>query len=218
LSSLLFRDDHNDEWQNAILAKLDSLTESQNQLRKELAEHTSEGRSTPTGRVRAAAFLAFMAILISFSVSATIFSPTFHDQASTATSQAQAALGKTASDLQPIENIVNKHGSKYLYAHITKSLLADTQAADDSANQFDKYNAEASDYNLKYVLSLYLGQIVLTISSACFGAVAGWLLIPALIERRSRRGHSQPTGKARSRFKFTHFTAGGRGSSADQSR
>jgi hypothetical protein len=191
LGSLFLRRDHNTQWQDAVLARLDSITASQNQLRKELAEHSAEGRPTPSGRLRATSFLAFMAALIIVSVSATIISSTFQSQASTSASQAQTAFEQSASDLQPIENIVDKHGVKYLYAHVTKSLLADTQAAGDSANQFDQYTAEENDYDLKYFISIYAGQIVLAISSACFGAVAGWLLIPAIIERRRRGGARQ---------------------------
>jgi hypothetical protein len=186
LKSLLHRN-QSAAWQDTVLTRLDQLTESQNQIRKELAEIVEAAHPTPHGRLRAFAFLAVTVALITTAVSATIISSTFKDQATTALNQAQTASEQFATDFQPIENIVNKHGAEYLYTHPSKSILSDLQKAQGPAQQVSNYNAEANHYDFKYVASEYFGQIILAISSACFGAIAGWLLIPLLVEHRSRR-------------------------------
>lgn len=194
LKDLLFHRSHDITWQDTVIEKLDSLAEAQDQLRKELADHVGEGRPTPLGRLRAISFLVATAALIIFSVSATIISSTFKDRATTALSQAQMAREQVINDLQPVENIVAKHGAKYLLAHANKSLLSDVQAAEKPALQMSKFNAKVNHFDFEWIVSEYAGQIVLAISSAGFGAAAGWLLIPALSGKRSRRrNHPKPS-------------------------
>lgn len=189
----LFSSNQKTAWQDGVLVKLDLLTESQVQMREELAELVKAQRPTPIGRQRAITFLFFFLLVIIVAVTATILSPAFQGQASTAANQAQTAAEQAAKDLQPIENVVRKYGAEYLVAHANQSLLSDLKAADRQGQLVAKYTAEANDYTNAAVGTEYLGGIILAIGSACFGAIAGWLLIPLLVARpargRKKKGH-----------------------------
>lgn len=183
----LFNSKQNIAWQGSVQAKLDLLTESQVQIREELAELVKAQRPTPIGRQRAITFLFFFLIVIWVAVTATILSPAFQGRASTAANQAQTAAEQEAKVFQPIQNIVRKYGAEYLVTHANQSLLSDLKAADSQGQLVAKYTAEANDYTNAAVGTEYLGGIILATGSACFGAIAGWLLIPLLVGRPSRR-------------------------------
>jgi hypothetical protein len=184
----------NTEWQDAVIARLDSLAAAQNDLRKQLADHAADGRPTSGARVRGAIYLAITALLITFSVSALILSPTYQSKATIAFNQAQASLEQTNKDLQPIETAESKYGSKYIVDHANKAWLADLQAAQGPAKQYSQDNAEGSRFESESFFSEYFGQTVLAISSACFGAIAGWLLVPVLVRGRLRRRNPTASG------------------------
>jgi hypothetical protein len=184
---LFSHSNQNARWQDDVIARLDSLVESQNQLRKTLTDHVAEGRPTPQGRQRAFIFLILTVGLIGISVTATLTSSTFKSEATIAYNQAQTASGQVSTDLQPIDNIVAKHGAEYLLTHPSNSVLSDVQAADGAAEQMSKDNANGNRLDLEWIASDYLGEVILAISSACFGAIAGWLFIPAFAGNRSRR-------------------------------
>ena len=175
------------EWQDAVIARLDSLAAGQSDLRRELADHVMEGRPTPGRSIRAAIYLGITALLITVSVSATILSPTLQSEATTDFNQAQTAIQQVNRDLQPVERLESKYGAKYLVAHPNKALLADLQASEHPAQQYSRDNAEGNHLEFESFTSEYFGEIILAISSACFGAIAGYLFIPVLIRGRSRR-------------------------------
>jgi hypothetical protein len=191
LKYLFSRPPRDVEWQNAVISKLDALAASQEHLRKEVADHVAEARPTSRGRWLAVTVLSITFLFISISVNATIISPIFQNRATTASNQSQEASNQVAKDLQPVENIVNKYGAKYLIAHPNDSLLSDMKAAEAPAKQLSQDNAQASHFDTEYFFSEYLGQTLLAVSSACFGAVAGWLLIPALVGGRPCRSSTQ---------------------------
>jgi hypothetical protein len=187
LKYLFSRQSQSTEWQDAVIARLDSLMESQNELRKELADHVAEGRPTERGRLRALTYLVITLIVISASVTTTMMSSTYHTEATTSFNQAQTAVEQVSKDIQPVLAVVSKHGPEYIYSHPNKAWLADTQAALGPARQYSQDNAEGNHFEFESIASEYLGETLLAVSSACFGAIAGWLLIPALVGRRPRR-------------------------------
>lgn len=184
---LLSRRNQSAEWQDAVIARLDSLAAAQNDLRKQLADHAADERPAPGARMRGAAYLAITAVLITFSVSGLILSPTYQSRATMAFNRAQADLEQTNKDLQPIETAESKYGAKYVVNHANKAWLADLQAAQGPAKKYSQDNAEGNRLESVSFFSEYFGQTVLAISSACFGAIAGWLLIPVLVRGRLRR-------------------------------
>jgi hypothetical protein len=185
------------EWHDAVIAKLDSLAAAQNDLRKQLADHAADGQPTPGARIRGAIYLAITALLITFSVSALILSPTYQSRATIAFKQAQAALEQTNKDLQPIETAESKYGDKYIVDHANKAWLSDLQAARGPATQYSRDNAEGNHFESESFFSEYFGQTVLAISSACFGAIAGWLLVPVLVGGRLRHRNRTASGRGR---------------------
>jgi hypothetical protein len=114
-------------------------------------------------------------------------SSTYQSEATTSFSQAQTANEQVDKDLQPVVSAVSEHGAKYVLDHPNKAFLADAQAADGLARQYSQENAEGDHFVFEWYTSLYFGQTILAISSACFGAIAGWLLIPVVVRGRSRR-------------------------------
>lgn len=177
----------NTEWQDAIIERLDLLAKSQNQVQDELAELVATGKPTPRGRLLAYALLTLLVTLVITSASVGIYSSRHQAQATTSQEQALAASEQVGKDLQPIMNIVSEHGVQYLYDHPDKSVLTDAQAADNAAQQMNKYNSEADQDYVKYIVSDDVSQVMLAVSSAFLGAVAGWLLIPLFVERTPSR-------------------------------
>src|ERR1700722_11262370 len=113
----LFHSNRNTAWQDDVQAKLKSLTESQDQIRNELAELVAAARPTPRGQQRAATFISAFLVLIVFAVTATNLSSTFKDRATTFHSAAQTADEQLTKDLQAIANTEKKYGAKYIIAH-----------------------------------------------------------------------------------------------------
>jgi len=193
----------NTEWPDAVIARLDSLAAAQNDLRKQLADHAADGQPTPDARKRGASYLAIIVLLIIFSVTALIFSPIFQSRAARANNQAQAALEQTNKDLQPIRTAESKYGAKYVLDHMHKALLTDLRTAGGADAKSYQDSINGNDLESYSFLSEYFGQTVLAISSACFGAIAGWLLIPELVRGRSLipelvRGRSRRTNRTTS--------------------
>jgi predicted PurR-regulated permease PerM len=181
--NLFSRRSYDAEWQEAVIARLDSLAESQNQLRRELAAE----RPTTRGRRRGIRWLCVMVVLIVVAVSVTLGTSTFNDQASNYLDQAQTATQQVAKDFQPIQNIINKHGYEYIYTHPSKSVLSDLQAAEGPAKQVSEDNAQAKRLILEWTVGQYFGQIIIAVSAAFLGAIAGLLITPILATDRRRR-------------------------------
>lgn len=160
---------------------------TQKQVQDEVAELVAAGKPTPRSRLLAYLLLALLASLVVTSASVGIYSSPHQAQATSSQEQALAASEQVGKDFQPIENIVSEHGAQYLYDHPNKSVLADLQAADNAARQMNEYNSEAGQDYLKYMVSDDASQVILAVSSAFLGAVAGWLVIPLLVERTPRR-------------------------------
>jgi hypothetical protein len=186
VKDLFSRRSYDTEWREAVIARLDSLAESQDQLRRDLVAE----RPTTRGRRRGIRWLCFMVILIVVAVSVTLDTSTFNDQASTYLDQAQTATQQVAKDFQPVQNIINKHGYEYIYTHPNKSVLSDLQAAEGPAKQVSEDNAQANRLILEWTAGQYFGQIIIAISAAFLGAIAGLLITPVLAadRRRRRRG------------------------------
>lgn len=191
LKNIFSRRDDNVEWRDTVIARLDSLAESQDQIRRDLAGNAAAENPTPRARRRGTILLLVMVILIVLSVSATLDTSVYRDEAVTALNQAQTADAEVANDLQPVQDIINKHGAKYLISHPSQSVLSDLQAAEGPAKQASEDTARANHLDFEWVTGQYFGQIVLAVSSAFLGAIAGWLVIPALAADRARRrrGH-----------------------------
>jgi hypothetical protein len=156
----LFRSRREDAWRDSVLAKLDHLSQSQNQIRTEMAELSAEERPKPFVRMRVIVFFMTSLVLTS-------------------------ALEQTLKDMQPLT--VEKNGVQSLNPDPPNSLLPNIESAKKSADQFSKYAAEQRRDNIEYLAAQYGGQIILAIGSAFIGALAGWLIIPMLVERRSSR-------------------------------
>jgi hypothetical protein len=124
-------------------------------------------------------------VLIVTATTATIASSIAHDNATYASDQATSALEQTLKDMQPLT--VEKNGVQSLNPDPPNSLLPNIESAQKSADQFSKYAAEQRRDNIEYLAAQYGGQIILAIGSAFIGALAGWLIIPMLVERRSSR-------------------------------
>lgn len=192
------------EWRRDVLARLDALAESQRELRQEtgqiggvaesqrqlreqLAGHIEEGRLTP-GRVwRVAVWAAVILGLIIMSVAGLTVASTYQNEQTSAISEEGAVLAQTNTAIAPIERAVARHGARYVVDHATKAYVADAQKAANLSRQYAQDRTEADHFTFDWITSFEISETVLTICSAALGALASWLIIPALVRRRE--GH-----------------------------
>lgn len=181
----------NHEFERSLIEKLDSLAKSTGELDRRLADYTSAEKLTLRKALPGLILVGVTLILIVVSTIALLSSSSYKDQQSYYFDQALTLSNQAEEIVRPFHDItiidngldgfgfISPDESEMSGSELKALHAADSLEGKVTADYSKSLSLEHEWYNYQY-----FGQIVLTISSAFFGAIAGWLVVGIFANRR----------------------------------
>lgn len=192
LTDDLVRCEHDDE----ISRKLDLLMQAQTGLLKAVTVQVERIRPSRLAWAQAGFLLIISAVGASLFAIWTVHASSVSSQVSAMHEQANADRTQALQDLLPAGDFTALVTTAQLRQDLARPgrlrlLLAQARIGTNLQNQADSIDAQADRYEAGTSNSEIEAQIGLTVSSAFFGSVLGWIITQALAELRWRH-HVRP--------------------------